>query len=156
MFTPIGFKRVLNVRGVFYNLKQGLLLIQTEKSAKDDKWTTPGSKIDKKEGDERGLTRVVIDETGIIPLKISHQPFYSREYISPNDREHVKIRAYWIDLPVNFELLQDEGNFENGNRFKFFKTADILSGQVNVTCNTDHIVRSNGFLYRNYYDSLRS
>lgn len=64
------------VRAIYYDADKGLFLIQTLKSRRDDTWTAPGGTIVHGRNRISELTRLIAEETGLMPLNIAEQPFY--------------------------------------------------------------------------------
>jgi hypothetical protein len=143
---PSGYTHKLVVRGVYYHPDQGLFLIQTEKSAQNRLWTTPGGTIDPNEGLHQGLIRLVFEDLKLIPTGISPYPFSAQTYRVDAKKELVDMKAFWINLPYNFTFGKSEGQTQTYLRFKFFPIQNGSQG-LHVTHATHRAINSKGFAH---------
>src|SRR5512140_536786 len=91
---------IQKVRAFYYDTYRGLFLIKTEKSERENTWTTPGGALAPDESPSDGIVRLVKEETGLIPYMVSPTHFYKITKISSN-AQRLEIRAYDVRINVN-------------------------------------------------------
>ncbi len=143
----MAFKQINEVRGVFYNPKQGLYLIKTPRSAAIGQWTTAGGVLPREENHFECLIRIVARETGMIPLEIAEQPFISRYFLVSEESKTVNINAYMIELPFDMKSSPREGRTTSGLPYKVFSNEELRElSESQFTSTTNKIIHSRSIL----------
>lgn len=84
----------------------GLLLVQNRRDGGHVDWTPPGGVIDHGEDLLTGLTREVVEETGLVVADWAG-PLYRIEVVAPDLGWHLRVEA-WLALEYEGELAIDD------------------------------------------------
>lgn len=158
-------KELIKVKAFCYDPVRGLLLIQTEKSAKDGKFTVPGGSVGLNKGKIQSLEELTAKETGLNVNNVWLDPFFvlKRDFERKRSfdvHESVEVYSYWVSLDLSPLNGDSFGKLPSGNRYVMFSRPyhdQLIALQMRLTKDVWNIVHTLPFIEgvrkadRNYF-----